>query len=280
MTETPLVIAVVQRLGPSTGGATQGGQGDVLLTEYCTSGGYTVPVFAPSTARECYDLTRTAFRWAERLRTPVVLLSDKEVGMTMEGVEIDTLEREPVPIRATHAEDTRYLPYAAPCASEPPPFAPVGGPTRVVATGSAHDRAGRLRKNSPEVIEILERLQSKVDAHATEMAAVTADLQPGATTLLVSYGVSARAAREACLELRGQGRSVSWLQVQSLFPVPVEALREAARGCRELVVVEENLPGLYASVLEGVVRDIAIRRVTRAGGMIAPSVIVDACRVA
>ena len=38
MTETPVVVAVVQRLGPSTGGATQGAQGDVLLTEFCTSG--------------------------------------------------------------------------------------------------------------------------------------------------------------------------------------------------------------------------------------------------
>ena len=85
MTETPVVIAFVQRLGPSTGGATQGAQGDVLLAEFCTSGGYTIPVFAPSSAADCYELTRRAFEWSERLRTPVVLLSDKEVGMTARG---------------------------------------------------------------------------------------------------------------------------------------------------------------------------------------------------
>jgi 2-oxoglutarate ferredoxin oxidoreductase subunit alpha len=84
MAETPLVVALVQRLGPSTGGATQGAQGDVLLAEFATSGGYTVPVFAPSTALECYELTLRAFDWAQRLRTPVVLLSDKEVAMTYE----------------------------------------------------------------------------------------------------------------------------------------------------------------------------------------------------
>src|SRR3989338_2661686 len=39
MTETTVVIALVQRLGPSTGGATQGAQGDILLAEFCTSGG-------------------------------------------------------------------------------------------------------------------------------------------------------------------------------------------------------------------------------------------------
>src|SRR3990170_2182544 len=61
MTETPVVIVVVQRLGPATGGATQGAQGDVLLTQFCISGGYTIPVFAPSNARECFELTRSAF---------------------------------------------------------------------------------------------------------------------------------------------------------------------------------------------------------------------------
>jgi 2-oxoglutarate ferredoxin oxidoreductase subunit alpha len=280
MTETPLVVAVVQRLGPSTGGATQGGQGDVLLTEFCTSGGYTIPVFAPATARECYELTRKAFQWAERLRTPVVLLSDKEVGMTLEGIDVASLETLPVAPRAPHEGAGRYLPYAAACASEPPLFAPVGGATRVVATGSAHDQAGNLRKNSREVLEVLARLQSKIDAHAGEMSDVASDLQRDADLLLVSYGISARATREACLRLRASGRRVSYVQVRSLFPVPARAIREAAAGCREITVVEENLPGLYASVLEGALRDVPFRRITGTGEMISPAMILEALGIA
>ncbi len=83
MTETPLVVSLVQRLGPSTGGATQGAQGDVLLAEFCTSGGYTLPVLCPTNASECYELTILAFTWAELLRMPVILLSARaraEVG--------------------------------------------------------------------------------------------------------------------------------------------------------------------------------------------------------
>src|SRR3989337_4156132 len=91
MTETPLVVALVQRLGPSTGGATQGAQGDVLLAEFATSGGYTVPVFAPSTPVECFTLTMEAFSWSEALRTPVIILSDKEVAMTYEAVDLARL---------------------------------------------------------------------------------------------------------------------------------------------------------------------------------------------
>jgi len=92
MTETPVVVALVQRLGPSTGGATQGAQGDIGLAEFATSGGYTLPVFCPSNAAEAYELTVHAFNWAERLRTPVLLLSDKEVGMTTEVVDDEALQ--------------------------------------------------------------------------------------------------------------------------------------------------------------------------------------------
>lgn len=274
MTETPVVIAFVQRLGPSTGGATQGAQGDVLLAEFCTSGGYTIPVFAPSDAAECYELTRRAFEWSERLRTPVVVLSDKEVGMTLEGVDTAALangsgpvaERQSVPPGAD-----RFAPYFRACPGEPPDFASVGGGTRVVATGSAHDFEGRLRKSSPEVVEVLAGLQAKIEAHAGEMALVRGDPQEGAETLVVSYGVSARASLEACRRVRGQGSRVSFLQLQTLFPVPSAAIRAALRGCSRVVVVEENLTGLYAGVLEPHLDGRRLVRVNSLGSMISPA---------
>lgn len=277
MTETPVVIALVQRLGPSTGGATQGAQGDVLLTAFCTSGGYTIPVFAPGNARQCYELVGAALAWAERLRTPVVLLSDKEVGMTMESVdfaalrEIAAVERKPF-----EKGSRRFATYACDCPEEPPPFAPVGGPERVVATGSAHDRQGRLRKNAPEVIELLEHLQTKIVAHATEMAAVEAELDPTADTLILSYGISARAALEASRRLRASGRRVSFLQLLTLFPVPAAQISKAAERVSRVVVVEENLTGLYASVLEPLVAGKRLLRVNRVGNLIAPAEIIAA----
>lgn len=274
MTETPVVVAVVQRLGPSTGGATQGGQGDVLLTEFCTSGGYTIPIFAPSGAAECYELTRKAFEWSERLRTPVVLLSDKEVGMTLEGVDTAALPNGSGPAvdrRAAAPGAGRFAPYFRACPEEPPDFAPVGGDVRVIATGSAHDAEGRLRKSSPEVVEILADLQRKVDAHAGELTLARSDLQESAETLVVSYGVSARAALEACRRVRARRGRVSFLQLQTLFPVPVAAVARALPGCERVVVVEENLTGLYAGVLERQLGGRSLVRVNSLGAMIPPS---------
>jgi 2-oxoglutarate ferredoxin oxidoreductase subunit alpha len=281
MTETPVVVAFVQRLGPSTGGATQGGQGDVLLAEHCTSGGYTVPVFAPATAAECFTLTQVAFAWAERLRTPVVLLSDKEVGMTLEGVDVGALDRVPIaPRRPFEAGNTAYAPYGRACDEEPPPFVPVGGDLKVVATGSAHDAEGRLKKNSAEVLSLLRSLQRKVEAHAREMELVGEDLEPGAETLVVSWGITARAAREAVDRLRAAGRKTSYLQVRTLFPVPEAALARACAGVRRVVVAEENLTGLYATVLERYLKGLRVDRVNAIGSMIPPSAIVEAVEAA
>ncbi len=298
MTETPVVIALVQRLGPSTGGATQGAQGDVLLTEYCTSGGYTVPVFAPSTAAECFELTMHAFNWAEILRTPVVLLLDKEVGMTTESVDYAALRTPPVVDRVSVPEGSgrgngangggangggsndggaiARRTYEFADRADVPPFIAVGSGTKVTATGSAHNKSGELRKNDPETLEMLHHLEEKVLARAAEMTVLSADIQEGAETLLVSFGISARACREATEAARRGGKRVSLLNAQTLFPVPAAELRTAAAGCSRIIVVEENLHGQYRGVIRHLFGDREVTGVNRIGSMITPAEILAA----
>lgn len=281
MTETPLVVALVQRLGPSTGGATQGGQGDVLLAEFATSGGYTIPMLSPTNARECYDLTTLAFGWAEKLRTPVIILSDKEVGMTTESVDYETLksgevvDRQPVSARHNGGNGSQAT-YYFDQKHEVPAFAPVGGETKVTATGSAHDKRGRLQKNSPETLEVLLHLEDKIRFHADELAVVKSDLQPGAETLVVSYGITARAAADAVNQARRLGQKVSNLTIQSLFPVPEKKLEKAMEAVKRVIIAEENLWGLYGSILEPRCTPRRVQKVNKVGSMITPAEILKA----
>ncbi|MDP2627727.1 MAG: pyruvate flavodoxin/ferredoxin oxidoreductase [Candidatus Rokubacteria bacterium] len=275
MTETPVVAVLVQRLGPSTGGATQGAQGDVLLAEFATSGGYTVPVFAPSTPVECFTLTMEAFRWSEALRTPVVVLSDKEVAMTYEAVDLARLPEVPVHARPM-ASAEGYRPVRFGALDEVPPFAPLAGSLKVTLTGSAHNKDGWLRKNDAETLDVLRHLEAKVDARARDMAMVTRDLQEDADALVVSYGITSRAAREAVRLGRAAGRRLSFLGLLTLFPIPVEAIREAARTARRVVVAEENLSGLYRKVLAGALPGIELHGVNTLGAMLRPAEILEA----
>jgi 2-oxoglutarate ferredoxin oxidoreductase subunit alpha len=247
----------------------------VLLAEFATSGGYTVPVFAPSTAVECFTLTVEAFNWSERLRTPVVLLSDKEVAMTYETVDLAGLPDLPVHGRpAARAEGYRPVGFGA--LDEVPPFAALTGPLKVTVTGSAHNKDGWLRKNDAETLEVLRHLEAKVAARARDLAMVAPDLQQGADTLVVSFGITSRAAREAVRLARASGRRVSFLGLLTLFPVPVEAIREAAGAASRVVVAEENLTGLYRRALEGALPDLPWRGVNGLGAMIRPAQILEA----
>lgn len=278
MTETPLVVAVVQRLGPSTGAATQGAQGDIALVSGATSGAYTFPIFAPSTAAECYADTLRAFEWAERLRTPVVVLSDKEVSSTAEVVELGGLPAASGVVRTPWPGGEGFRTYGWNEESDVPPFAPVGGDEVVTVTGSAHDRAGLLKKNDPETLANLRHLQAKVDAVEAEIGLVDTDIPDGATTLVLSYGVSARASRDAVAQARREGGAVGFANVRTLFPVPRTALKEALRGIHTVVLPEENHGGQYRQALGGVLAGLDVRPVNRIGAAIKPSEILDALR--
>jgi len=286
MTETPVVVVLVQRLGPSTGGATQGAQGDLLLAEFVTSGGYTLPVFYPSNPVECYELTLHAFNWAETLRTPVVLLSDKEVGMTSESVDLSDLA--PIPI----VERKRWEAAAAgaPGSSDPsspgayfikddvdvPYFSPVGGHRKVTITGSAHNKSGQLKKNDPETLELLRHLQKKVEHRESELTMVKTDSEPGADVLIISFGITARAAREAVRTARRGGRRVSFLQLLTLFPIPQGKIVGCLDGVRRVVVAEENLTGQYRSLIQHLFGNRQVIGVNKIGSMITPKEILSA----
>ncbi len=249
MGEVPLVIVDCQRLGPATGGATAVGQGDIQFLRWGTSGGYPVIVLAPSSVPECYTLTLRAFDLAERFRVPVFLATDKEMVLTNTTVEASAFERLSVRERKTAPADGGFVPYLLEKPDEVPPMSPFGGPHLLRFTASAHDAHGYLTKDPRAIAPIHEHLEAKIRAHVDEIALFRADIQSGAETLIVSYGITARAADEAVARARASGLRVSAMTVYSLWPVPEKALRAALRGVKRVVVPELNL-GQYRREVE------------------------------
>lgn len=79
--EIPAVLIDVQRGGPSTGMPTRTQQSDILLAAYASHGDTKHPLLFPSTPRECFEMTADAFDLAERLQTPVLVMTDLDLGM-------------------------------------------------------------------------------------------------------------------------------------------------------------------------------------------------------
>jgi 2-oxoglutarate/2-oxoacid ferredoxin oxidoreductase subunit alpha len=253
MGEVPVVIVDVQRMGPATGGATTVAQGDVQFLRWGTSGGYPVIVLCPSDAAECFRLTLHAFDLAERFRLPVFLAADKDIIQTTTTVDPQTLQGPVVRERALAPEQAGFAPYRAAGADGVPPMAHMGGANLVRFTTSTHDEHGHLTKSPALVDRLNRRLRAKVEDHVDEIALVQADLQPGAETLLISYGVTAQAARQAVRAARQAGRRLSLLVVHSLWPVPEDQIRAAMEGTGRILVPELNL-GQYSREIERLAR--------------------------
>ncbi|MGO1711914.1 MAG: 2-oxoacid:acceptor oxidoreductase subunit alpha, partial [Senegalia sp. (in: firmicutes)] len=92
ITEIPCVIVNVQRAGPSTGLPTSPSQGDVMQAKWGTHGDHPVIALTPSSVRETFDLTVKAFNYAEKYRTPVILLLDEVIGHLRVKIEIPEKE--------------------------------------------------------------------------------------------------------------------------------------------------------------------------------------------
>jgi 2-oxoglutarate ferredoxin oxidoreductase subunit alpha len=261
MGEVPLVVVDVQRLGPATGGATTVGQGDVQFVRWGTAGGFPIIALAPSSIADCYRLTRRAFELAERFRCPVFLLTDKELNLTTNTIEVGAAGglRSDAPRPPSRggvdapagpaAARPAFRPYRYDPADTVPTLSPIGGDDLVRFTGSTHDERAFLTKEPRTVERLSEHLAAKIERHRDEIEQVEADLAPGARTLLIAYGVTAGAQREAVRTARASGRAVSALTVQSLWPVPERALATALEGIDRVVVAELN-QGQYRLEIE------------------------------
>lgn len=278
MGEVPLVIVDCQRMGPATGGATATGEGDVMFARHGTSGGYPIPVLAASCAETAYWLTVEAFNMAEALRSPVVLLASKDIALTRRSVDLQRIALPDVRGRVTAALDEEFVPYRVAARQDIPRFSPIGGSHRVRFTGSIHDERGELTIDPGAIAGKLEHLQEKVLCRAAGLERVRFDLEEGAETLLISYGGTDGAVREAVAELRAAGARISHLTLFTLFPVSEEALRLAAGSVDRVIVTELNV-GLYVDALRPLLPGIPIESVVRFdGGLISPDVIRDRVR--
>jgi 2-oxoglutarate ferredoxin oxidoreductase subunit alpha len=274
--EVPLVIVNVQRMGPATGGATTVAQGDIQFMRWGMSGGYPVIILAPTGVTECYNLTRRAFDLAERFRVPVFLATDKETVASSVTVALDSYQPVPVRGRSLAPVNENFIPYRYQPPDGVPPMAHFAGPHIVRFTGSSHDERGYLSKKLRDVGALNTHLAAKIDAHEDEIALVQTDLQAGAETLVLSYGITACSAAEAVRHARAAGKKLSAMTVYSLWPVPEKAIRAALDGVRRVVVAELNL-GLYRREIErlacGQVKVVGVNRVD--GALITPGEILE-----
>jgi len=252
--ETPLVIVDVQRQGPATGSATKGAEGDIQFCRWVTSGGLPVIALSPATVGEAFELTYRAFNLAEQYRVPVFLLSSKEISLTRETVDLDEIVLPPLLQRPRPLKGEVYQPHAFDRPEQIPALSDFGDREITRYTTSTHDKSGYLTTDPAVIQEMIDHYVKKIETAVDEISLYREDRQEGADSLLLSYGVTSRSVNLAVEKTRLAGKKVSSFTLQTLYPVPEQAIKGALAGVKKVVVPEMNM-GQYRLEIERLAPD-------------------------
>lgn len=274
MMELPMVIVLAQRLGPSTGSATVNADGDISVLNGCISGGYNIPVFAISNLYDCWDLTYKAVETAKKLRTPVILLTSKEMIMTNRTVDISKFTQYPKTEMKLYDKECEYQSYKHEEDLIPSYLSVMNNKHQVRFNSSTHDENGEIKKSSPDVLANTIRVSDKMFKHLDSYFAYELNQAENNEFLIVSYGVTNFAVKDAIDDLKENGKNISHLTLKTILPVS-EKIYDMIDKYKKVLFVEENHTGQMCEILFGKRLPANIKKLTKIGNLISPVEIVN-----
>jgi 2-oxoglutarate ferredoxin oxidoreductase subunit alpha len=254
--ELPAVIFDVQRVGPSTGMPTRTQQSDILAAAHASHGDTKHVVLFPADPSECFSLAVEAFDLADRLQTPVLVLSDLDIGMN--DWMVDELEWD-----ASYAPDRGKVVDAEALVGIERfhRYVDVDGDGITMRTlpgehpngayfvrGSGHNRLGSYTEDSDEYLEVVDRLARKWET--AKQLVPRPELSRGnrgATWGIVAVGSSDLAVIEAIAILKQSGIHLNYCRIRA-YPFSKEVERFLAQHER-VFVIEQNRDAQLKSLL-------------------------------
>jgi 2-oxoglutarate ferredoxin oxidoreductase subunit alpha len=254
--ETPVVIWDVQRVGPSTGLPTRTAQGDLTFIYFLGHGDTQQVILLPGSVTECFEFGWRAFDLADRLQTPVFVLSDLDFGMNqwmtkpfeypdtpMDRGKVlweEDLERLAGQWGRYRDVDGDNIPYR----TVPGNRHPAAG---YFTRGTGHDENARYTEDNQTWYELLNRLKRKYETARQYVPAPVIETMPGAELGIIGFGSTEPAIQEARYYLSQSGIATDYMRVRS---VPfTEEVAEFVRSHPRLYVVEQNRDGQLKQLL-------------------------------
>ena len=253
--EVPAVIFDVQRTGPSTGMPTRTQQGDLMLCAYASHGDTRHICLYPSDPREAFEFAVASFDLAERFQTPVFVLSDLDIGMNDwmvpklswddayrpdRGKVLSAKELDEVKTFHRYLDvDGDGIPYRT-----LPGVHPKGS---YFTRGSGHNRFGIYTEDADEYVEVLDRIDRKIQQAARAVPAPIVRTTAGAKLGLVTVGACHSACVEALDLLTAEGFAIDYMRVRG-FPFG-DDVRSFLESHEVNFIVEQNRDAQLRSLL-------------------------------
>lgn len=256
--EIPTVLVDVQRTGPSTGMPTRTQQSDVIACAYASHGDTKHVLVFPATPKECFDMTAQAFDLAEQLQTPVIMLTDLDLGMNdtmsepLEWDEARAYERGKVynaeQLEAMSEKFGRYIdsdgdgiPYRTYPGTHPTKGA-------FFTRGTSRDEYAIYTEDGAEYVRNMKRLLKKWETAKSYVPAPVIDNSgKGSDIGVLHYGTSMAATLEAIDYLAQEGIAVDSCRIRA-FPF-CKAVEEFIEQHSTVFIVEQNRDAQMRSLL-------------------------------
>ncbi len=253
-TETPVVIVIAQRPGPAVGLPTRTEQGELGFVIYGGSGEFPRAVLAPRTIEDAFYTTVKAFNLAEIYQIPVVILTDQHLASSYQTVTKFDLHKVKID-RGQLITDkemrniTDYKRHKFTDSGISPRMIPMSGGPLVVTDSDEHDEAGHMIEDAAIRTRMMLKRMKKIESLKKETAGCRLHSRRNAKVTLIGWGSTYGAIMEAASLLERDNLNVNVLQLNELWPFPVDAVTSALNTTKTGIVIENNITGQLSKLI-------------------------------
>jgi 2-oxoglutarate ferredoxin oxidoreductase subunit alpha len=253
MTETPAVIVVAQRPGPSTGLPTRTEQADLRFVIHASHGEFPRAVFAPGYPEQAFYLMGKAFNMAERYQTPVIVLGDQHFNdsyFTVDQLDIGKIkiDRGHILLGDTIPSGDAYKRYAWCESGISPRFLPGQSAAVLYADSDEHTEAGHITESAKMREQMVRKRMMKLEGMRREMKQPEPYPPRKGDILLIGWGSTYGAIKEAVDLMNREGLQTKMLHFSEIYPFASKDFAREIKENAKFFAIENNYAGQFADL--------------------------------
>jgi 2-oxoglutarate ferredoxin oxidoreductase subunit alpha len=257
MLEVPLVVAEVQRPGPTTGLPTRTEQSDLKFVISTSQGEFPRMVIALRNPEDAFYQTVRAFNLADKYQIPVILLSDQFLAdstTTLKPFDFDNIKNENFISSYEYSEDKPYKRYEITESGISPRLIPGKNPgVTVLVDSDEHDETGHITESASVRKDMTLKRMRKLELLKKELQEPLFIGEEDCEILLIAWGSTWGPIKEAVNKLNeDKDKKYGALVFGDIWPIPSKLLLEKAKKSKKLINVEQNATGQLASIVSEV----------------------------